>query len=282
MPIGFHTSIAGGHHKAVERTVLLGCDAVQIFGRNPRSWAFKGLDRKEAELFRAKRQDAGLWPVAVHTTYLINLSSPDHTLYKRSLGLFKRELGIAEALSADYLVTHLGSSRGTGPEAAFGKVSKALESVAGSGLGEKTTILFENSAGGGDSFGCRLDEIGRAVEYADSVGLKTGLCFDTCHAFASGYGFSTPEEAVKLARMIKKDVGIERLKLIHLNDSKGGFSSRVDRHDHIGMGNIGLKGFKALFGRNEFKGVPVILETPKNDPGDDLKNLKKARRLVKG
>lgn len=282
MAIGFHTSIAGGHYKAVERTVELGCDAVQIFGRNPRSWAFKGLSEEEASLFRKKREEAGLWPVAVHTTYLINLSSPDGALFKRSLGLFKKELGIAEGLGADFLVTHLGSSKGSGAEAAFGRISSALDAVAASGLGGTTTVLFENSAGGGDSFGCRLDEIGRAIEYADSVGLSTGLCFDTCHAFASGYGFSTEKEVAALVKTIRDVMGIERLRLIHLNDSKGDFSSRVDRHEHIGMGRIGLRGFKKFFARKEFSGVPVILETPKKDPEDDYRNLRKARLLVSG
>ncbi len=142
-------------------------------------------------------------------------------------------------------------------------------------------ILFENSAGGGDTYGVDLSEIGAAITFADSIGLKTGLCYDTCHGFAAGYMLGTDLDAAALAKRMDAEVGLERLKLIHLNDSKGDFGSRVDRHEHLGKGKIGAKGLKAFFKRPEFASVPVIMETPKNADGDEITNLRAARRLMK-
>ncbi len=280
-PIGFHLSIAGGAHMAIERAAELGCDALQIFGRNPRSWASKPRSAEENGLFREARAGAGIWPVAIHTTYLINLSSPDPQLFDKSVKLFRDELSIADALGVDYLVTHLGSSKGTGAEAALKRISKALTSVQKAGLGGSTMILFENSAGGGDTYGVDLSEIGAAIDFADSIGLKTGLCYDTCHGFAAGYMLGTDSDAGELAKRMDAEVGLGRLKLIHLNDSKGAFESRVDRHEHLGKGCIGAKGLKAFFARPEFASVPVIMETPKNADGDEISNLSAARKLMK-
>jgi deoxyribonuclease-4 len=266
---------------AVERAVALGCDAMQIFVRNPRSWAVKRLERHEVELFKRKRREAGLFPVVVHTTYLINLSSPESALFKKSLLLFKKELSMASALEADYLVTHLGSSRGSGAEAAFSRISRALKSIRKDGLGDNTMILFENSAGGGDTFGSDLAQIGGVIDFADSIGLETGLCYDTCHGFAAGYCLSTGRDAGVLARRISREVAPGRLKLIHLNDSKGAFGSRVDRHEHIGKGAIGTAGLKAFFGRREFSNIPIIMETPMKEERDEQRNLRAARRLIK-
>jgi deoxyribonuclease-4 len=280
-PIGFHLSIAGGAHMAVERAVELGCTALQIFGRNPRSWASKARGGEENGLFKEARAGAGIWPVAIHTTYLINLSSPDPALFDKSVKLLCDELSIADALGADYLVTHLGSSKGTGPEAALKRISKALASVHKAGLGVSTMLLFENSAGGGDTYGVNLAEIGAAITFADSIGLKTGFCYDTCHGFAAGYMLGTDADAAALAERMEAEVGLKSLKLIHLNDSKGEFGSRVDRHEHLGKGRIGSKGLRAFFKRAEFASVPVIMETPKNDDGDEISNLRTARKLMK-
>lgn len=184
----------------MERAQRLGCDAMQIFGRNPRSWIYTPLPEAEARLFRHKRKEAGLFPVVVHTNYLINLTAPDDGIFHKSIDMFKKELGIAEALGADYLVTHLGSPQEMGPAFALKRVSLALLEVARSGLGRTTRVLLENTSGSGTGFGSKLDDIGRIIRGAKESGLDTGLCFDTCHAFAAGYSFSTPQEADSLVK----------------------------------------------------------------------------------
>lgn len=278
---GFHTSIAGGLHRSVDRIVELGCSAMQIFARNPRSWRFTPVGKEEVALFRSKREESGINPVAVHTTYLINLSSPDDDIFEKSLGLFKSELALAEALGADYLVTHLGSSRGAGGEFALRRVKYAMTEVKKEGLAKATTILAENSAGSGESFGSDLSDIGAVLDHADSIGLKNGLCFDTCHGFAAGYPMRTRAEVKALAPRIEREAGLGRLKLLHLNDSKGGFNSRVDRHEDIGKGRIGPAGLEAVLKDPVFSRLPIIMETPRKDKSDDLRNLKALIRFLK-
>jgi deoxyribonuclease-4 len=286
MPIGFHFSIAGGFSRAVDRAEELGCNALQIFGRNPRSWALKPVKAEEVARFKARRAEAGILTVAVHTTYLINLSSPKDEIFSKSIKLFCDELAIAESLGADYLVTHLGSSTGAGKEVAFGRIEEAVNAVAEAGLGKSTgpgkgtMILFENSAGSGATIGCALEEIGRAIQLATNAGLDAGLCFDTCHGFAAGYPLHETAGMDALVKVMKKEVGMKRLKLIHLNDSKTAFNSRVDRHANLGEGHIGTDGLKEFFSRASIRKLPVILETPQKLPGDEEKNLKAARHLL--
>lgn len=280
MPVGVHTSIAGGIALSIERAAELGCDAMQIFGRNPRSWGFSPLDPFDASLFRERRKEAGIWPLVIHTTYLINLSSPDDTNYGKSVDLFKNELSMAEDLGAEYLVTHLGSPHELGAGFAASRVEEALASVSARGLGKKTTVLFENTAGGGNSFGSDLADLGALVLRAESFGLSCGVCFDTCHAFAAGYPMRTDREIEDLVDKIDGEVGLDRVKVIHLNDSKGGLGSRLDRHEHIGAGRIGLEAFTLLLSRPRLRGLPLILETPKKTPEDDPRNLSVVRKIL--
>ncbi len=280
-PLGVHTSIAGGRHLSVERAVKLGCTAMQIFGRNPRSWGVTPLPSVEAALFRKAREKAGIWPVAVHTTYLINLCSPSEELFDKSVGLFRDELGIAGALGADYLVTHLGSPGEMGGAYAVRRVLSALENSASAARGG-AEILLENTSGAGSGFGSSLKDIGRILKGAEEMGIRAGLCFDTCHAFAAGYPMKTGEDIAVLIKAIDAGVGLKRLKLIHLNDSKGEAGSMLDRHEHIGKGKIGAGGLALFLNRPEIKGIPLILETPKKDPGDDPRNLSAVREIIKG
>ncbi len=290
-PLGVHTSIAGGRQLAVDRAVELGCTAMQIFGRNPRSWAFSPVPAHEAALFREKRAQESIWPVAVHTTYLINLCSPADELFDKSVDLFKGEISIAADLGADYLVTHLGSPGGLGAEYAVERVLEALEKAASIGVGGaggagalpgSVEILLENTSGAGAGFGANLDEIGRVLDGAARIGIKAGLCFDTCHGFAAGYPFGSVEDAGALVAAIDASVGLERLKLIHLNDSKGESGSRLDRHEHIGKGRIGATGLANFLNHPKIRGIPLILETPKKSLEDDPGNLRAVRRILKG
>ncbi|MFQ5464633.1 MAG: deoxyribonuclease IV [Thermodesulfobacteriota bacterium] len=279
MRLGVHTSIAGGLSRAVDRAVELNCGAMQIFCRNPRSWAFIEPDPAEVELFREKRAGAGLSPVAVHASYLVNLSSPDDDLFARSLGLFKRELAVADSIGADFMVTHMGSSKGRGLDFALARLHEALGEVAASGLGEGAMILLENTAGGGDTVGSSLADIGGVIEDARPMGLTIGLCFDTCHGFAAGYPMGSAADAAPLAGTIEREAGPGSLRLIHLNDSKGGPSSGVDRHEHIGRGGIGPGFFRALVNLPAFRDMPLILETPKKAEEDDARNLAAVREF---
>ncbi|MBI2400127.1 MAG: deoxyribonuclease IV [Deltaproteobacteria bacterium] len=262
-----HTSIAGGLYKSVERAAALGCGCMQIFGRNPRSWIYNPLPAHEAGLFRAARKEASLWPVAVHTNYLINLCSPDDGIYYKSIDIFQKELGIAEAI-------------GMGSDFAIRRVGQALKEAARGGLGIETMILLENTSGAGYGFGSDLLHIGEIIKGAASDGRKIGLCLDTCHAFTAGYSFSRPVEVAGFLKKIDEAVGLENLKVIHLNDSKGAFHSNLDRHEHIGKGKIGLEAFRLLLNHPDIREIPMILETPKKTDKDDPMNLATVRGLL--
>lgn len=280
MPLGVHTSIAGGLYKSVERAEALGCSCMQIFGRNPRSWIYKPLSAPEAALFRSAREEAGLWPVAVHTNYLINLCTPDDDIYYKSIDIFKKELGIAEAIGADYLVTHLGSPQDMGSDFAIRRVGQALRETAKSALGKKTMILLENTSGAGYGFGSNLKDIGEIIIGARRDGLQVGMCLDTCHAFTAGYSYSNQEEVSGFLKRIETEAGIENLKLIHLNDSKGALNSNLDRHEHIGHGKIGIEAFRLFLNHPHVRKIPMILETPKKTEEDDPMNLATVRKLL--
>lgn len=277
--IGVHVSIAGGLSKAVERAAALGCSAFQIFCRSPRSWAVNELDAAEVERFRSLRAEHGIGTVAVHTTYLINLASIDDKLRRRSIELFKWEMRSAEAIGADFLVTHMGSAKGGDREEAVARVEEAVSEVAGEGLGRSTTLLLENTAGAGQTIGSHLSEVGRVARVAEEAGMPAGLCFDTCHGFAAGLPMRAAGEAKELVRFIDDAVGIERLRLVHLNDSKGDWSSNLDRHEHIGRGSIKRAFLKAFLTDPAIRALPLILETPKDNEDDDVRNLKAAEGL---
>lgn len=278
MPLGVHTSIAGGLSKAIDRAFDLGCDCVQFFARNPRSWIYKPLAPAEAALFRKRKKETGIYPAVVHTNYLVNLCTPDDVNFDKSLFLFKKELSTAEEIGADYLVTHLGSPMDMGKEFAITRILSAFRDFAGT-IGKKTTVLLENTSGSGTAFGSDLKDIRRIIEGAKAFGVEVGLCFDTCHAFAAGYELK-PGGAKALLSVIDAEIGLERLKLIHLNDSKGQLSSGLDRHEHIGKGKIGLDAFREFLTRPEIARLPMILETPKKTPGDDTRNLKTVRKIL--
>ncbi len=255
---------------------------MQIFARNPRSWADTPLAPETVRLFRERRKAADLWPVAVHTTYLINLSSPDPDIYAKSLRLFQSELRSASELGADYLVTHLGSPKDMGIPFALERVKASLKAVAEAGLGSSTEILLENTSGAGTGFGADLDDIAGLLDAASFFGLKAGLCADTCHGFAAGYAMSASKGGNGFVSSIDASVGLGRLKLIHLNDSKGKLGSRLDRHEHIGRGEIGMDGIRSFLKDERITGIPLILETPKKGPDDDPENLRTVRSIICG
>jgi len=277
--IGFHVSIAGGFAKSVERASELGCDCMQIFCRNPRSWTIKPLDKADAAEFKKQRQKLDIAPVFVHTNYLINLASPRPDLYEKSIEQFVIDLERTEALGAEYLVTHLGSASSQSADWMVERVANALN-MAMKLHKLKATILLENTAGEKGDVGYTLEQIqGVIVRLKDSS--RIGLCYDTCHGFAAGYDIRTSEGIDNLSEKISFTVGLDRLKGMHLNDCLKDFNSRVDRHWHIGEGKIGLDGFRILLNHAAFSGIPKIMETPKKTEDDDPKNMQVVKSLFK-
>ncbi len=264
---------------AVTRAIHAGCDAFQIFVRNPRSWQVRLPEIETIKRFKNERKEAGLGPMVVHTAYLINLSSPDEEIFNKSLALFKAELALSCSIGADFLVTHLGTPKGQGRAFAMDRLREALSDVRDSEGAPETTILFENSAHAGMT-GTDLDEIGEVMDMARDIGLKSGMCFDTCHGFAAGYPFTGRGAIKRLVSLILDAAGTDGLKLIHLNDSKGEAGSGVDRHEDIGRGRIGARRLRAFLNEDGIAGTPLILETPKKKEGDDTRNIRAAKRLI--
>lgn len=271
--IGIHTSIAGDVVGALEIAYELGANALQIFSSSPRMWA-RGASRisdADANRFRERRRELGLGPLVVHDNYLINLASPNPVLRARSLQAFHQELVRALALGADYLVAHPGSGRESGRESAIAAIAQGLKQAArGLKLGE-LQILLENTAGHGTSVGSRFEELKAVLDACPELPL--GVCIDTAHAFAAGWNIRTPDGLSATLQAIDKTIGLERVPVIHVNDSKVPLGSRVDRHQHIGKGKIGLEAFRRILNHPALRGRAFILETPIDKPGDDRRNV---------
>jgi deoxyribonuclease IV len=275
--LGVHVSIAGRLSQAVERADELGCSAMQIFSRSPRGWAVPDMDPDEVKRFCDLRKQADIWPLAVHASYLINLAASDADLSKRSSLALIDELKRAESLGADYLVVHVGSAKGSPLDLGIRRVIRSLKRVLRSGSWS-TQLLLENTAGEQGDIGSRLEELGEILDGLNGHG-SVGICLDTCHLFAAGYDIRNKTGVDHVVRKIPETIGVKRIKLIHANDSKKGLGCRVDRHQHIGMGGIGLKGFKAFVNHPLFRNLPYILETPKDSIEADLRNLEMIRQL---
>ncbi|NWF54529.1 MAG: deoxyribonuclease IV [Syntrophaceae bacterium] len=276
--LGLHVSIAGGIEKAADRARELGCTAMQIFSRTPRGWNPPPLPPASIRIFKEKITERAIDPVVVHTPYLLNLASGNGALYRRSVGALLEDLKRAALLGAKYVVTHLGSSGEEGPDRGRRKVVEALKKAVLDC--PSVTLLLENSAGAGRTVGASLEEMGEIVEEAGEEG-PVGFCFDTCHGFAAGYDFRSEEQSRALVGEIDRTVGLGRLKILHLNDCGGPLGGHLDRHQHIGKGKIGLSGFRSLLRQEALRRVPLILETPKDKPGDDRRNLFRVQSLLK-
>jgi deoxyribonuclease-4 len=288
--IGVHTSIAGGLPNAVRSAAEKGCEGFQIFARNPRGWLERDVSREEVREFRDARERAALWPLAIHSVYLINLAAQDPVVLERSRAAFRREIERALQLGADYLVVHPGCPK-TAPadvgimtaaesvrEAARGlQLNGAASAASRAGRENGLTILIENTAGQGSSIGCNFDQVADLLSMLDC--LPVDVCLDTAHTFASGYDISTDKGLKATSRAINRSFGFERIKLIHCNDSKAALGSRVDRHQHIGLGHIGEEGFRRLTRNLNFRRIPFILETPIDTERDDRWNINRLREL---
>lgn len=278
--LGVHTSIAGGLHLSLERARGLGCNTVQIFSHNPRTWLIGMIPEDEALRFRELKSAYDIAPVYVHTSYLINLASPSDIVREKSVRLLLRELDIADSLYADYVVLHTGSSSQEREEAGRKRAIEALRRVS-KGTGWRAKLLLENTAGERGDISSRMKDLAEIVNNSDAS-LIGGICLDSCHAFQAGYDLSSKGGIEEMAEEIEKCLGFESVKLIHLNDSKKGFNSRVDRHEHVGSGGIGKEGLKRFINYPAFEDIPLILETPKKSEEDDPRNLRVVKGLLKG
>lgn len=279
--LGAHMSIAGGVDLAPLRGKQVGCRTIQLFTKSSNQWRARSLPSEEIDRFRANLQATAIAPAVAHGAYLINLASTDPALHQRSMAACLEELERAEALGIPYLVIHPGAHMGAGEEAGLRQVANSLRELLKRTKGCRVQAVLETTAGQGTALGYRFEQIALLL---DQIGLpeRTGVCLDTCHLFAAGYDIRTLDDYHGVLRVFDQVVGIPFLRVIHVNDCKKELGCRVDRHEHIGKGTIGLEAFRCLVTDPRLRGIPMIIETPKD--GDfvtaDRRNLETLRGLA--
>ena len=278
MLLGVHVSTEGKIFEAFARAQKLGCNTMQIFARNPQRWREKFLEPKDAEEFRRRKEQSKIKPLFIHIPYLINLASPNPRLYEASIQAYIEDIKEAASLGADYIVTHMGSHKETSEDAGLNRLAQALNRILEKTKDIPVGLLLENTAGSGSWLGYDFAHQQRVVD-AVKEKSRLGLCLDTAHAFLAGYNIATSPGLEDMLRRIDELVGINLIKLIHLNDSAGKLGSHQDRHENIGKGFIGLAGMKRIINHPKLRNMPFILETPKRTDSADKVNLNIVRRL---
>jgi deoxyribonuclease-4 len=283
-------SVAGGLPRAVERAVAHRCEALQIFSRNANRWRGRKLPAAEVREFRAQVKAAGLHPVVSHASYLINLATARLPLRRQSLAAMADEMDRAEALGLLGVVLHPGCFTAGSADEGLDLIARALLELLAARRRGKTMIILEHTAGQGTSLGTTFEQIAYIIGQTKGH-RRIGVCLDTCHLLASGYDIVSPEGYAATFETFERLIGVDRLTVLHLNDSKRPLGSRVDRHDHIGEGHIGIEPFRRLVNDRRFQGLPMLLETPKTkarrptlvaiDPLDE-RNLSTLRGLMNG
>lgn len=282
MILGAHTSMAGGLHKAVIRSQTFGGTALQIFSKNNNRWAAPPFSEQVLRQWKEAIADSPipLSAVAIHDSYLINLCSPDATTLSRSVEAFIDEHHRAGQLGVQLLNFHPGAACGRDQESAIALVAENINHTHEATQGLNTISVIETTAGQGTTLGARFEEIAAIIAQIDDQS-RVGVCLDTCHVFAAGYDIRTERGYYEMIEEFDSLIGLERLLLFHLNDSKAALGSRVDRHEHIGKGNIGEEGFRALMADERFTNVPMVIETPKGkEMLEDIENLNLLRSFV--
>ncbi len=280
MRTGVHCSVRKGFVGALIEARDLGCTTFQMFTQSPRGWKTRVYTDQEFADFRREREKSGIYPVIVHSPYLPNLCTSNAELYKKSLDSLKADLTRCEKLGAEYLVIHPGafspeSDVKTGVDKLVAAFNEALDEVPG-----KAMVLIENMAGGGRRLGGRFADIASMLNGVRDK-KRVGVCFDTCHALAAGYDIHTKDGVNKTLDEFDREIGLDRLKVFHVNDSKGPLGCHRDRHENLGKGYVGVEGFKYLFGAHDFSSRAFVLETPKEPmPQADLKNLEILRSCL--
>lgn len=280
LAFGSHMSASGGVDKALARGEAIRVESLQLFAKNERQWIAKPLDPEVVQRFHDEVERTGLEKLVVHDSYLINLASPKPDILEKSLPAFADELQRCDILGIPYLVTHPGAHTGSGVEAGIARFAQSLNEIFEAMPESPTLTLLETTAGQGTSLGRSFEEIAAIIDQVEDKS-RVGVCMDTCHIFAAGYDYRTPELYAPMMAQFDATIGLDRLKVLHLNDSKHPLGSNKDRHDHIGDGEIGLEGFRQFVNDPRLDGLPGILETEKDDAGDnDRRNIATLRSLV--
>ena len=278
--LGAHMSISGGLYKAIQRIQKVGGTALQIFSKNQRQWRVPSLTEESIQAFKEEWQKWGRYPVAVHTSYLINLAAKNKDILKRSVSAFADELKRAALLGIPFVIIHPGSHGGEGVKTGLKKVVQSLDRSLELSETTEVMILLETTAGQGTNLGASFEELAFILEKS-KYQEKLGVCVDTAHIFAAGYDLRTPTAYARTFDLLEKNIGLSRVRFFHLNDSRTALGSRKDRHEHIGQGQIGLAGFKLLLNDPRFQDHPMVLETPKGkDLLEDIENLKVLNSLL--
>ena len=279
--LGAHFSIAGGLHKAVFRASEYRCTALQIFTKNANTWKERRLSAHDIKQFDVARKKTGIRWICSHAAYLINLASPDRSKYERSTKALENELVRSSQLSLPYVIMHPGSHMGTGEDAGLRRVSEGINRVFDRVPEATPQLLLETTAGQGSNVGHTFEQLAGISDMVE-VKERIGFCLDTCHVFAAGYDLRTKTAYQETMRAFDRVIGLDRLGVIHLNDTKKGLGSRIDRHEHIGKGAIGIDAFSFILNDPQLNGLPKIIETPdKKGPIDyDRINLNRLRSLI--
>jgi deoxyribonuclease-4 len=285
MRIGVHVSIQGGVLQALERAKHLHCNTMQIFSRSPRGGPAPRLDPEALEAFDRQRRAADIDPLIVHAPYIMNLASPDAAVFSRSTALCQDEYLRCQALGARFLVAHVGSLRGSEEAHGIARVAEAVNRVLEAGAKsagqprEPVMLLLENTAGSGQGLGDRFEQLAAMRERIEDT-ARVGICLDTAHLFAAGFAIHQEDGLRDTLDACDRILGLAHVRVVHLNDSKSAFDSRVDRHWHIGQGQIGAEGMGRIVREPRLAGLPRILETPKDSDEDDPRNLAMVRQLA--
>jgi len=280
--IGIHTSSAGGVENAAERAYRLGCNTFQIFSSSPRQWAPYELGRPQCEQMSRLRDKYDLKPLVIHTNYLVNLASTTETFLKKSIAAFRGEIERALALCAEYLVLHPGSFKGANREKGLLQTAAAI-AVASHGLDLAKAglmILIENTAGAEFSLGGSFEQVAEVIEHLRNH-VPVGACIDTCHTHVAGYDIVSEEGLPSTLARLDATIGLRNVPVWHCNDAKAACGSKLDRHQHIGKGSIGLEAFRRLLNDSRLAHSAFIAETPIDEPGDDRRNVSALKRLVR-
>jgi deoxyribonuclease-4 len=273
--LGGHCS--GGIKKSLENAHSFGMDSVQLFAQSPRTWRFPDHDPADLEAFKARREELGIGAVAIHALYLLNLASPKADFYEKSVETLSKTVGAACAIGAEAVVFHVGSHQGAGFDAGLQRVVPALAQAL-ERCSDTTWLCMENTAGTGDTIGRSLEELAALYEALDRH-PRLGVCLDSCHLFASGYDVTDPDELDGVVKQLDGLIGLDRLRVLHVNDSKTPLGSNRDRHDNIGDGLMGSK-LAVFLGHPKLQGLPALLEVPGTDGhGPDLEQMTKLRKL---
>jgi len=274
--VGAHVSISGGVEKAVERQEDIGGGCGQIFAGSPRTWSVSEYTNEDGESFQEARDREGQNPYVIHSTYLVNLATPKDDLFKKSLNCLQSELDAAEKLGVEYVVFHPGAHTGSGVENGIERIAEGIDELE---IPDNVTLLLENTAGKGTTLGKSMGQLRQMIEKSDTDDSKIGVCIDTCHAHAAGYELREEEGFKDFIQEIEEDLGLAKVKVLHLNDSKDEKGSEKDNHQHIGEGSIGEKGFENVVNSEKLEEKPMILETPTSNGKGYEENLEKIVEL---